>query len=366
MSVPTVPIADPRRAAVALRDELEAAFRRVVESGRYIFGSEHDAFEAELSAYLGVRHCVNVASGTDALQFALVAVGCRAGDAIVTAANCGGYVTTAARSADLRVRPADVDAATLGVTRESVEAALADDVRAVVVTHLYGLMADVEEIVALCRERGIAVVEDCAQAVGARRDGRAAGSFGDAAAFSFYPTKNLAALGDGGAVVTGSDEVAERVRLLRQYGWESKYRVALEGARNSRLDELQAAFLRVRLSRLDDWNARRRSIVARYAEALDADNGRFVADSGEQFVAHLAVAIFEERERVRQQLEAGGIGTDIHYPIADHQQPAWRSQFGDVKLPVTEHAVEHVLTVPCFPELTDSEVDRVCEALGGL
>jgi dTDP-3-amino-2,3,6-trideoxy-4-keto-D-glucose/dTDP-3-amino-3,4,6-trideoxy-alpha-D-glucose/dTDP-2,6-dideoxy-D-kanosamine transaminase len=366
MSTPFIPIADPRRAAEGLRVELSDAFDRVIASGRYVLGPEHEAFERELAERLGVRHCVGVASGTDALELALVAVGCREGDGIVTAANCGGYATTAARRAGLQVRFADIDAATLSLSRSTVEQALAEDVRAVVVTHLYGLLADVEAIGSLCRERGIAVVEDCAQAAGARRGDRAAGAFGDVAAFSFYPTKNLAALGDGGAVTTDSDDVAERVRLSRQYGWKTKYVVAVDGARNSRLDELQAAFLRIRLSHLDGWNARRREIVAHYAEALDSDAGRFVRRSGEDFVAHLAVGVFNDRERAQGRFEAAGITTDVHYPIADHRQPAWRDEYADIRLPVTEHAVEHVLTVPCFPELTDDEVDRVCEVLDGL
>jgi dTDP-4-amino-4,6-dideoxygalactose transaminase len=181
--------------------------------------------------------------------------------------------------------------------------------------------------------------------------------------FSFYPTKNLAALGDGGAVATDSDELAERVRRLRQYGWEPKYEVSLLGGRNSRLDELQAAVLRLRLGRLDEWNARRRGIVRRYAGVLAPEVGRFVARDGEDYVAHLAVVLAENRERLRASLEEAGIGTDVHYPTADHRQPAWRGEYGDVRLPVTEHAVEHVLTLPCFPELTEDEIERVCEVL---
>jgi dTDP-3-amino-2,3,6-trideoxy-4-keto-D-glucose/dTDP-3-amino-3,4,6-trideoxy-alpha-D-glucose/dTDP-2,6-dideoxy-D-kanosamine transaminase len=361
-----VPVADPSRAASALREELSGVFDRFLASGRYVLGPEHAAFETEFAGFLGVRRCVGVASGTDALELALLAVGCRGGDAILTAANCGAYTTGAARRAGLFVRFADVDAATLGLSPSTVEEGLIPEVRAVVVTHLYGLLADVEGIVALCRDRGVAVVEDCAQAAGARRNGRRAGAFGDAAAFSFYPTKNLAALGDGGAVTTDSDDVAERVRLLRQYGWDQKYRVSVLGGRNSRLDELQAAVLRIRLGRLDEWNARRRLIVQRYAAALASGAGRFVARDGEDYVAHLAVVAAQDRESIRASLEAAGVGTDVHYPIADHRQPAWSEDYADVRLPVTEHAVEHVLTVPCFPELTEEEVARVCEVLRGL
>lgn len=233
-----VPVHDPRRAALALRAELSTGFDRFLEAGRYVLGPEQELFEQEFASFLGVRHCVGVASGTDALELALMAVGCGGGDRILTAANCGAYAAAAARRAGLRVSYADVDSPTLTLSPETVEAALTPDVRAVVVTHLYGLLADVEGILALCRDRGIAVVEDCAQAAGARRNGLRAGAFGDAAAFSFYPTKNLAALGDGGAVSTGSDEVADRVRRLRQYGWGQKYEISLLGGSNSRLDEL--------------------------------------------------------------------------------------------------------------------------------
>ena len=361
-----IPVSDPKRAAVALQEELSAAFGRFVAGGRYIHGPEHAAFESELARFLGVRHCVGVASGTDALELALLAVGCRVGDEAVVAANCGGYTATAARKIGLRVRFADVDPTTLSLSRTTVEAVLTPATRAVVVTHLYGLVGEIEQIADLCRNRGIAVIEDCAQAAGARSGEHRAGALGDVATFSFYPTKNLAALGDGGAVTTDSDDVADRLRRLRQYGWDRKYRIAIPGGRNSRLDEIQAAVLRIRLERLDEGNARRRGIVRRYAAALPLQAGRFVTREGDDYVAHLAVLVVDDRESVRAALDADGVDTDVHYPIADHRQPAWSSDYGDVHLPVTEHAVEHVLTVPCFPELTEDEIERVCEALRGL
>jgi aminotransferase EvaB len=363
----TIPVADPGRATLALREELSEAFDRFIASGWYVQGPEHAGFENEFARFVGVPHCLGVASGTDALGLALLAVGCRPGDEILTSANCGAYTTTAARAIGLDVRFADVDSRTLSLSRSYVEEAVGATTRAVVVTHLYGLLGDVEGIAALCRERGIALVEDCAQAAGAARDGRRAGSLGDVAAFSFYPTKNLAALGDGGAVTTGSDEVAERIYRLRQYGWDQKYRVSLLGGRNSRLDELQAAVLRVRLGRLDEWNARRREIVRRYSAALAPGVGRFVTSDGdEDYVAHLAVILAEDREPIRKTLDAAGIGTDVHYPIADHHQPAWCDEYADVCLPVTEHAVAHVLTLPCFPELREDEIERICEVLRAL
>jgi len=359
----SIALNDLARAARAQAEEIEAALVRVARSGWYLVGREQRAFEEELAAYTGVGHCVGVASGTDALELAMLGVGCVPGDEVLTAANAAMYSTSAALHAGLRPRYADVGSETLCLTRETVAAALSPDTQAVVVTHLYGSLADVEAIAALCRDRGIALIEDCAQAAGAQRDGRRAGSFGDAAAFSFYPTKNLGALGDAGAAVTNREDVAARVRRLGQYGWGEKYRVVERGGSNSRIDELQAAVLRVRLPRLAEWNARRRTIVARYAETLPPHAGRFVAGNGEDYVGHLAVFLSSDRPAHRKTLAAAGIATDVHYPTPDHRQPVWDGAYDDVSLPVTEAAAAQVLTVPCFPDLTDGEVDRICEAL---
>jgi dTDP-4-amino-4,6-dideoxygalactose transaminase len=361
-----IPVCDPGRAAASQRTELRRVLDGVLASGRYVMGRQHDAFEDELATFLGVGHCLGVGSGTDALELSLLGVGCKAGDEVVVAANAGGYASAAARNVGLRVRLADVDPVTLSFSAASLEPALGEATKAVVVTHLYGLVAEIEAIAVLCAARGIALIEDCAQAAGARRNGRRAGAFGDAAAFSFYPTKNLAALGDGGAVATSSDEIAERVRRLRQYGWGRKYEVTVTGGRNSRLDELQAAVLRARLPRLDDANAARRSIVRRYAEALPDEAARFVARDEEDYVAHLAVLVADEPLRVAAALERAEIATEVHYRTPDHRQDAWRADHRDTRLPVSEHACDHVLTLPCFPELTHEEIDRVCEVLRGL
>ena len=358
-----IPVADPGRAVAVLREEILAAIERVLATGRYVHGPEHGAFEEELASFVGVAHCTGVASGTDALELALLAVGCAPGDEVVAAANAGGYATAAARRLGLEVRYADVDPETLGLTAATVEPVLSSSTRAVVATHLYGLMCGIEPIVDLCRSRGISVVEDCAQAAGAQRNGCRAGAFGDVATFSFYPTKTLAAVGDGGAVATDDADVHDRVRSLRQYGWSEKYCVEHAGGWNSRLDELQAAVLRVGLPHLDARNEQRRAVVRRYAQALPSAAGRFVWADGEEYAAHLAVMLAEDRDRARSALEAAGVGTDVHYPRADYDQPAWRRA---ERLPVTDHAVDHVLTVPCYPELTDDEVNRVAEALGEL
>jgi dTDP-4-amino-4,6-dideoxygalactose transaminase len=358
-----VPLNDLSRGWIATSPEVSAAVLRVLESGWYVHGPEHRAFEEELAAFLGARHAVGVASGTDALALALLAVGCRPGSEVVTAANAGGYTSVAVAHIGGVVAYADVDADGLVMTTETVAAAVGPSTRAVVVTHLYGNVADVRSIVAFCRPRGIAVVEDAAQALGARAGDRRIGTLGDAAALSFYPTKNLGAAGDGGAVVTDDDGVAEAARSLRQYGWGQKYRVERGQGMNSRLDEVQAAILRVGLGRLDELTARRRGIVRRYREVLEETPARMVSGSTESFVAHLAVARFATRERARDVLSAAGIATDIHYPIPDHRQPGLPAPVRTTALAETDAAVGEILTIPCFAEMSESEVDRVCDAL---
>jgi aminotransferase EvaB len=362
-STDTIPLNDLARATESLGAELIGALARVVESGWYLQGPEKEAFEDELASFVGTSCCIGVGSGTDALELALRGVGCSAGDEVLTAPNAGMYTTTAALRAQLRVRYADVDAETLCLSRDSVERALGPETRTVVVTHLYGRLADVEAIADLCEERGIALIEDCAQSIGASRNGRQAGSFGDAAAFSFYPTKNLGALGDAGAVVTNRHDVAERVRSLAQYGWGAKYHVVSEGGRNSRLDEVQAAVLRVQLPHLADRNARRRGLVRRYTQSLSEQSGVFVATESDDYVGHLAVFLARDRASATMTLNERGVATDVHYPVLDHQQPVWKGAYDDVNLPVAEAAVRRILTVPCFPELRDDELDRICAAL---
>ena len=262
-----VPVHDPGRQVAAMATELEAAAQRVMRSGWYVDGAEVGAFEREFRSYCGQNHCIAVANGTDALELALRAVGCRAGHEVVTVANAGMYATTACLQVGATPVFADIDPDTLLISPASVAKALSPQTIAVVVTHLYGKVADVPAVAEVLAGRRVAILEDCAQAHGARVSGRLAGTLGDIAAFSFYPTKNLGALGDGGAVLTGRSDLAERVRLLRQYGWERRFVSRVPYGRNSRMDELQASFLRAKLPKLDAWNARRRSVVERYRGA---------------------------------------------------------------------------------------------------
>ncbi|HEY5181831.1 MAG TPA: DegT/DnrJ/EryC1/StrS family aminotransferase [Dermatophilaceae bacterium] len=361
----TVPVNDLLRGFNSHRGELLAALVRVAQSGWYVQGPEHEAFQKEFAEFIGMAHCVGVASGTDALELAIRAVGEGRVGTVLTAANAGGYTTTAARRAGRDVTYADVDPTHLCLSPGSVEPVL-EGVAICVVTHLYGRMAPIEQIVELCHDRGVAVIEDCAQSVGAQRGGRKAGSFGDAATFSFYPTKNLGALGDGGAVGTSDPELAASLLRLRQYGWTSKYSIGVDGGRNSRLDEMQAAVLRTRLPHLPEWSERRRQIINCYAVAAQGTPLTILPVGVEDHVGHLAVGLTPFRDEVAAKLAAAGVRTDVHYPIPDHLQPAFAGELADVSLPVTEETAGQLITLPCFAELTDAEVEQVCDALRSL
>ena len=357
-----LPLNDLSRELASSRDDLQTLIGQVADSGWLVQGPQHAAFETELAAYLGTEHALGVASGTDALELALRAVVPSERLVVVTAANCGGYTTTAARRAGFTVRYADVDPMSHLLTAETLATVLDETVGAVVVTHLYGRAADVGAVRTVCAPLGIKVVEDCAQALGARTPDGPVGSLADVAALSFYPTKNLGALGDGGAVATRSAETADAIRELRQYGWRGKYTIARDGGRNSRLDELQAAVLRARLPRLDDWNARRREIVTTYA-AQASGKLTVLPAVGPGHVAHLAVVVTRDRSALQAHFDGRFIRSDVHYPIPDHRQPAIAREYAEVHLPVTERLAGQVLSVPVFPELRRDEVERVCEAL---
>lgn len=363
-----MPFNDLSRMDAAQAESISAAVARVVASGWFVMGPEHSAFETELGEYLGVSEVVLLGNGTDALELALAAVGVSAGSTVVTVANAGGYSTVAARLLGARLVYSEVDPETLLMTPATFEAAIAGlsaAPAAVVVTHLFGAMADVEEITRIAHSHGIKVVEDCAQSLGARRNGRMAGTVGDIATTSFYPTKNLGALGDGGAIFTNDTRLADLARRMRQYGWASKYHIEFDHGRNSRLDEMQAAILRVKLPLLDAANERRREIHAAY-ETAASGAVRMVGRSSESFIAHLAALTVDDRDSARAQLRAAGISTDVHYPVPDHQQAFPTPSSSPVDLPITERAAGTVLSVPMFPELTDGEVERVAAALASL
>ena len=356
-----VPLNETVREYRLVQHEREEAVLRSMRSGWYVHGQEHSAFERELDANVGVPHAVGVASGTDALELALRAVGARPGSEVVTAGNAGGYAAAAAAAIGAEVVVADVDPSTLLLDPASAAAACTARTAAVVVTHLYGRAADV----AALREAlpaGVPVIEDCAQAIGAMSATGACGSLGDAGTFSFYPTKNLGALGDGGAVTCRSEVIAERLRALRQYGWSQRYVVGIPGGRNSRLDELQAAALRVKLPHVPSWNARRREVLDAYAAAAVGTSLDFSVP-GPGDVGHLAVGRHPRREEFARRLAELGVATAVHYPVPDHLQPGLQARLGPTGAPVAERACAEVVSLPCFAYLTDAEVERVCDAI---
>jgi aminotransferase EvaB len=355
-----VPLNDLRRSNESYVAGFRAAFDQVVARGFFVLGDEVASFEAEFAAFCGVAHCVGLANGSDALELALRAAGVEGNDEVATVANAGMYSTVAIRAIGARPRYVDVDDDTLTLSPSRLDALLTPATRAIVVTHLYGRLAAIDDIGRIARERNVAVVEDCAQAHGARSGVARAGRLGDIGCFSFYPTKNLGALGDAGAITTNDAELARRVRALRQYGWKEKYRVDVEGGRNSRLDELQAAMLRVRLPHLEQENAARQRVLRAYVERIRHPEIRVPPPPGDDCVAHLAVVRSAARESLRRHLRTAGVGTDIHYPIPDHRQPVTRE--AAVSLPVTERACAEVLSLPCFPAMNTGEVDYVIEA----
>lgn len=344
----------------ALEDACLAALRR----GDYILGADVAAFEGEFAAFCGARHAVGVDSGTGALELALRAGGIGPGDEVITAANT--FVATASAISAVGATPVLVDAepGTFLIDPRAVEAAITRRTAAVIPVHLYGQPADMGEINAVARRHGLLVVEDACQAHGAREGDVRTGTLGDIAAFSFYPAKNLGGGGDGGAVTTDDPALADRVRMLRNYGQRQKYRAEVVAA-NRRLDTSQAAMLRVKLPHLDAWNAARRAHAARYDEALAGlPLVRPVRRTGTEHVWHLYVVRVGERERVQAELAAAGIQTGIHYPVPVHLQPAYAAlghRRGD--FPVVDGAMDELLSLPMYPELPADALRRVADAL---
>lgn len=363
-----IPFNAPGRQYEALRGEIDAAVARVLASGRYLLGAETAAFEEAFAESCGAAHCVSVANGTDALELGLRALGCGPGAEVVTVPNAGGYATWACVAVGAVPVYVDVDPETLLIDPEAAVAAVTERTACVVVTHLYGNAVDVAGLRRRLEATGhgdLPILEDCAQAHGAHTAAGRVGSLGDLAAFSFYPTKNLGALGDGGAVLCRSEGHARAVRRLKQYGWDRKYHSTVPHGRNSRLDELQAAVLRAKLPHLERLNRRRRAILEAYRAAAP----KAIALPGRDdpsCVGHLAVALADDRDGVRQALAEGGVPTEVHYPVLDPDQPAMREGgLPHVRrdLKAAESAARRVFSLPCFPELTDREVDHVCGRL---
>lgn len=373
--LPMLPFADPGAGYRALKPELDAAMLRAMASGWYILGQEGEAFEQEFAAWLGEgQHAVGCANGTDALMLILRGMGIGEGSTVVTVSHTAVATVAAIEMAGATPLLLDIDPDTYGMDPDELRAVLEDPppglppIRAVIPVHIYGQPVDLMPIKAACDAAGVALIEDCAQAHGARLDGRMVGTIGDAAAFSLYPTKNLGALGDGGILATRDEALAKRIGAIRQYGWVRRYVSDLVGV-NSRLDEVQAAVLRVKLKHLDAQNARRRAIAAQYDAAL-AGTALVppVVRAGVEHVFHLYVLRHGERDAMMARLKAQGIGTGIHYPVPVHEQPAYagRVALGPAGCAETSRAAHEVFSLPMYPELDDGQVARVCEALRGL
>lgn len=366
MSEKTLLTADPKAGYLAHAAEIDAALARVLASGHYILGPEVAAFEREFASYHGEGTVVTVANGTDALELALGALGVKAGDLVATVANTVSATVAAIQQVGAKPVYVEIDPATLVMSAQHLEQALirhGGAIRAVVPVHLYGHPADMPAITALARKHGAKVLEDCAQSHGASVAGRKAGTWGDAAAYSFYPTKNLGALGDGGAVFTRDTVVAERVRLLRQYGWRQRYVSEIPG-RNSRLDEMQATVLRIKLKHLEAENAHRQQLAARYLEKLATSRLTLpVSATGVAPVWHQFTVRSPHRDALNAHLETKGIRCGVLYPTPLHRQPAYADD--TVSLPVTEKACQEVLCLPVHPGLAVSDVDRICAEILG-
>jgi dTDP-4-amino-4,6-dideoxygalactose transaminase len=360
-----IPFLDMLSPYVEMKNELDSAYRRVMESGWYILGEEVKAFESEFAAYCGTKYCIGVGNGLEALHLILRAFGIGEGAEVIVPANT--YIATwlAVTHAGATPVPVEPDEQTYNLDPARIEAAITRKTKAILVVHLYGQSADMDPIKSIAWKHNLKVIEDCAQGHGARYKGRRVGGLGDAAGFSFYPGKNLGAIGDGGAVTTDDPDLAERVRVLRNYGSRIKYHNEVVGF-NSRLDELQAALLRVKLTRLDEWNERRRKVAAYYLDKLSGRSGLvlpFVPEWAEP-IWHLFVIRHEQRDRLQKSLAAAGIGTMIHYPIPPHLQPAYTgSGFGKGDFAISERLAKEMLSLPMGPHINLSEQRRVINAL---
>jgi dTDP-4-amino-4,6-dideoxygalactose transaminase len=347
-----------------LRAEIDEAVARVLSSGWYLLGPELQAFEAEWAAYTGAKYAVGVANGLEALHLCLRACGIGAGDEVIVPSNT--YIATwlAVSHAGATPVPVEPDEPIYNLNPARIEAAITPKTKAIMPVHLYGHPADMDPILEIARGYGLRVVEDAAQAHGAVYKGRRVGGHGDAVAWSFYPTKNLGALGDAGAVTTNDEELAQRLRRLRNYGSKVRYVCDVKGY-NSRLEELHAAVLRVKLRHLDEWNERRRAVVRRYMEAFaELPMILPVERAWARHVYHLFVIRTPRREELRNHLDRSGIGTIIHYPVAPHEQAAYGELGLQAEaLPVAHHIHQEVLTLPCGPHLSKEQIERVIQGV---
>ena len=357
----SVSFLDLGRLHQSIREPLDAAYHRVVDSGWFIMGPELEAFESEFAQYCEAKHCIGVGNGLEALHLLLRAYGIGPGDEVIVPSNTFIATWLAVTECGATPVPVDPNIDTHNIDPALIGNAITSRTRAIIPVHLYGQPADMDPICVLAAKHGLIVIEDAAQAQGARYKGRRAGSLGHAAATSFYPGKNLGALGDGGAVLTNDDAIAERVKQLRNYGSKIKYQHDLVGY-NSRLDEMQAAFLRAKLTVLDEWNARRREIATQYSTLLaGADMDLPVIPEFAEPVWHLYVIRSKQRNTLKAHLDQQGVSTVIHYPIPPHRQACYQEYKGH-NLPIAVLLAEEVLSLPMSSSLEAAEVEHVASS----
>jgi len=359
-----VPLVDLRAAYDELAEELDEAARRVMSSGRYVLGPEVESFEESFAEYCGTQYCVGLSNGLDALRLILEAYGIGDGDEVIVPSHTFIATWLAVSQTGAKPVPVEPDELTFNIDPSRIVAAITSATKAIVPVHLYGLPADMDPILEVARKYDLKVIEDAAQAHGARYKGERTGSLGHAAAFSFYPAKNLGAFGDAGAVTTDDPELASRVRLLRNYGSEKKYVNLVQGF-NCRLDPLQAAFLSVKLRYLDQWNERRRSIARVYCSYLDSTS--IVRQRVPEYanpVWHLFVVRCDDRSRLSRELQERGVQTLVHYPVPPHLQPAYaKDSVGTPRQLIAERLASEVLSVPIHPFQSEESTHRVVDAL---
>lgn len=363
-----ISLSNPLAGYLAQKDLIDAAIARALTSGRYILGSEVEAFEREWAAFLGAAYAVGVGNGTDAIELALRALDIGRGDVVITTSNTAVATVAAIELAGASPLLVDVDEETLTISLPALEEAISQHregrLRGIIPVHFYGRPADLPTILSLGAKHGLRVIEDCAQAHGAMIDGKNVGTLGDASAFSFYPTKNLGALGDGGAVVTNDSDLAEHLRELRTYGWRERY-ISEAAGMNTRLDEIQAAILRIRLTKLETENARRIEIARQYHYSLgDLPLQLPPLDSRVRHVYHQFVIRLPKRDQLRAYLRQREIDAGVLYPVPIHEQPAYRGRVSiSGRLAVSERAARELLCLPIHPWLSEAEVTRVTDAI---
>jgi dTDP-4-amino-4,6-dideoxygalactose transaminase len=358
----TVPQANPKSEYQEYSVEINLAIQRVLESGRYILGPEIEALEQEFANFLGVKRAVGVASGTDAIYYGLKALGIGQGDEVITVSHTAVATVAAIEQCGAIPILIDIDPVTFTMDPAQIEKHITSRTRVILPVHLYGCPVELEPILDIAKRHNLFVFEDCAQAHGAVYHGKKIGSWGDIASFSFYPTKNMGAIGDAGMVATNSEELAEQVSVLRQYGWRQHYISSFQGG-NSRMDEIQAAILRVKLRHLDENNDRRRKIAAHYTNSLKDLLITPVETPNSSHVYHLYVVRCTHRDKLQAYLKNNGIGTAIHYPLPVHLQPAYlgRIKMGDMAQ--TEQIYREILSIPMFPQLDNNDVDYVISVI---